>query len=181
MANVPLGFNTHSSCTFGGFVLNTNLKRLRSSFASNLLPMLLLLSLSLLSGPIVRAQTDTGRVTGSVTDSSGAVVPGSTVKLINTDTGATLTYTAGSDGNFTFSAVNRGNYRIEAAHSGFQSVEQTFVLQVSQVKTIELTLPIGTSSVTVEVTDAAPIVDLATSSTLAAVHGTQLPNLPLNS
>jgi Carboxypeptidase regulatory-like domain len=164
----------------GGFVVNTDLKRRRSSFASNLLPLLLLLCLAFLSGPIVRAQTDTGRVTGIVTDSSGAVVPGSTVKLINTDTGATLTFTAGSDGNFSFSAVNRGNYRVEAAHSGFQSVQQTFVLQVSQVKTIELTLPVGTSSVTVEVTDAAPVVDLATSSTGAVVEGKQVTDLPLN-
>jgi hypothetical protein len=180
MANVLPGSNTHSSCTFGGFVVNTNLKRRRSSFASNLLPLPLLLCLAFLAGPIVRAQTDTGRVTGIVTDPSGAVVPGSTVKLINTDTGATLTLTAGSDGNFTFSAVNRGNYRVEAAHIGFQSVNQTFILQVSQVKTIELKLPVGTSSVTVEVTDAAPVVDLATSSTGAVVEGKQVTDLPLN-
>src|ERR1700722_2032970 len=61
----------------------------------------------------LHAQSDTGRVGGSVLDSTGAVLPGASVKLTNVDTGATQTVTSGSDGNFSFAAVMRGNYKIE--------------------------------------------------------------------
>jgi hypothetical protein len=158
--------------------MHTDLNRHRQTLAGKLLPLLLcLLFFPVLS---LQAQTDTGRVTGIVTDPSGAVVPGTTLKLINTDTGVTLTATAGNDGNFTFSAVPRGNYRVEASHSGFQSVNQTFALQVSQVQTIEFKLTVGSDSQTVEVTDAAPVVDLSTSSTGAVIEGKQVTDLPLN-
>jgi hypothetical protein len=158
--------------------MHTNLNRRRQTLANKLLP--LLLCLLFFPGLSLRAQTDTGRVTGIVTDPSGAVVPGTTLKLINTDTGVTLTVTAGNEGNFTFSAVPRGNYRIEASHTGFQSINQTFALQVSQVQTIEFKLPVGASNQTFEVTDAAPVVDLSTSSTGAVIEGKQVTDLPLN-
>ncbi|QHN05324.1 TonB-dependent receptor [Granulicella sp. WH15] len=128
----------------------------------------------------LRAQSDNGRVTGIVTDPSGAVVPGTTVTLTNIDTGAVQTLTAGPDGNFTFGAVPRGNYRVEAAHSGFQKTSQSIVLQVSQVQTIEFHLPVGVETQTVEVTDAAPVVDLSTSSTGSVIEGKQVTDLPLN-
>ncbi|NYF91130.1 TonB-dependent receptor [Tunturiibacter empetritectus] len=158
--------------------MHTDLDRRQPALASKLLVLFLcLLFLPVLS---LRAQTDTGRVTGIVTDPSGAVVPGTTLKLTNIDTGINLTVTAGSDGNFTFSAVPRGNYRVEASHAGFQTIDQTFALQVSQVQTVEFKLPIGSSSQTVEVTDAAPVVNLSTSSTGAVIEGKQVTDLPLN-
>ncbi|WP_353069733.1 TonB-dependent receptor [Tunturibacter empetritectus] len=158
--------------------MHTDLDQRQPALASKLLVLFLcLLFLPVLS---LRAQTDTGRVTGIVTDPSGAVVPGTTLKLTNTDTGIALTVTAGSDGNFTFSAVPRGNYRVEASHAGFQTIDQTFALQVSQVQTVEFKLPIGSSSQTVEVTDAAPVVNLSTSSTGAVIEGKQVTDLPLN-
>ncbi len=157
--------------------MNTRTSR-PPSLVKNLL--LSLVCLLLVSGLSLRAQTDTGRVTGIVTDPTGAVVPDTTVKLTNTDTGATQTLTAGSDGNFTFSAVPRGNYKVEASHAGFQSVNQSFVLQVSQIQTVEFKMPVGASSETVEVNDAAPVVDLSTSSTGSVIEGKQVTDLPLN-
>src|ERR1700731_520365 len=79
------------------------------------------------------AQTDTGRVTGSVTDSSGAILPGAIVTLTDTDTGVTQSHATGSDGNFTFPALVRGHYRIQIAASGFSSETLEFDLQVQQV------------------------------------------------
>lgn len=157
--------------------MNTHPSR-HPSLVKNLL--VSIVCLLLVSGLSLRAQTDTGRVTGIVTDPTGAVVPDTTVKLTNTDTGATQTLTAGSDGNFTFSAVLRGNYKVEASHAGFQSVNQSFVLQVSQVQTVEFKMPVGASSETVEVNDAAPVVDLSTSSTGSVIEGKQVTDLPLN-
>src|ERR1700719_2185158 len=126
------------------------------------------------------AQTDTGRVTGTVTDATGAVLPSTTVTLINADTGATQTMTSDSAGNFNFAAVVRGNYRLDATKSGFKTTEQAFALQVSQVQTIQFQLATGGSNETVEVTDAAPIVDLSTSSTGTVLESKQISELPLN-
>ncbi|WP_263417158.1 TonB-dependent receptor [Terriglobus albidus] len=126
------------------------------------------------------AQSDTGRVTGTVTDATGAVIPGATVTLVNTDTGATQTATTNGEGFYNFSAVVRGNYRVDAAMTGFAKNTQTFVLQVSQVETADFHLAPGEQSTTIDVTSAAPVVNLSTSSTGAVVEGRQVTELPIN-
>ena len=128
----------------------------------------------------LHAQSDTGRVGGSVLDSTGAILPGASVKLTNVDTGATQTVTSGSDGNFSFAAVMRGNYKIEVAQSGFATTTQTFSLQVSQVEDLSFRLTPGGSTTTVDVTASEPIVDTSTSSTGAVIEGKQVSDLPLN-
>ncbi len=139
-----------------------------------------LLILILIPGSRLFAQTDTGRVTGTVTDATGAIIPGATVTLTNKDTGAVQTLTATPDGLFNFAGVIRGNYQVDASKDGFSKTQQSFTLEVSQVQTIEFHLQVGGSSTTVEVTDAAPLVDLATSSIGEVVEGRQITELPLN-
>ncbi len=129
---------------------------------------------------VARAQSDTGTVAGTIEDASGAVLPGSFVKLTNVDTGAVQTTTASGQGNFNFAALPRGNYRVQASHDGFQTTAQTFTLQVSQTQSLEVKLTAGAAATEVEVTDAAPIVDLATSSTGEVIAGRQVTELPLN-
>ena len=131
------------------------------------------------SDSFLRAQSDTGRVTGTVTDSTGAVIPGATVTLTNVDAGTVQTRTSASDGNFNFAAETRGHYKIEIAAPGFASQKQQFELQLQQVQTIEFKLTAGAESTVVNVTDAAPIVDLSTSSTGEVVEGRQVTDLPL--
>ncbi len=126
------------------------------------------------------AQTDTGRVTGTVTDVTGAVIPGATITLANVDTGAVQTLVSNDAGFFSFAGVQRGNYKVDAGKDGFTKLEQSFILQISQVQTIEFQLEVGGSSTTVQVTDAAPLVDLATSSIGEVIAGRQITELPLN-
>src|SRR5882757_5263976 len=141
---------------------------------------MLLCCLMVFGSGVMDAQTDTGRVTGTVADSSGAVVPAASVKLTNTDTGAVQTVVSGDDGNFNFAAILRGRYRVEASHDGFASAAQSFELQVSQVQTIAFHLNPGVVNTTDEVTDAAPVLDLATSAIGEVVAGRQVTELPLN-
>jgi hypothetical protein len=131
------------------------------------------------SSSYVLAQSDTGRVTGSVADGTGAIVPGATVTLTDTDTGTGQTRTTGDDGSFTFPAQTRGHYHIEAMASGFSPQAQDFELQVEQVQTIQFKLVAGSTSTTVQVTAAAPIVDVSTSSTGEVIEGRQVTDLPL--
>jgi Carboxypeptidase regulatory-like domain len=142
---------------------------------------LALMAVCLLAGScsVLHAQSDTGRVTGTVADSIGAVIPGASVTLTDIDTGVTQSRTTGGDGSFTFPALMRGHYRIETAASGFASQKQEFELQVQQVDTMDFKLNAGAAATTIDVTDAAPIVDVSTSSTGEVIEGRQVVDLPL--
>jgi hypothetical protein len=126
------------------------------------------------------AQSDTGRVTGTVADTTGAAIPGATITVTNTGTNATQTVTSGGTGDFTVSALPTGNYHITVAKQGFATQEQNLKLDVSQVQAENFKLAAGATSTVVDVTDAAPVVDLATSDTSEVITGRELSDLPLN-
>lgn len=128
----------------------------------------------------LKAQTDTARIQGTVTDATGAVIPGATITVTNVDQGTTFPATSDASGNFTVSGAPRGNYTIKADASGFATVEQRFSLDVSQTKAIDLKLQPGAASQTVTVTDATSLIDLASSSTGEVIKGRQVTELPLN-
>lgn len=141
-----------------------------------------LLAVGLMLGLVglVNAQTDTGRVTGSVTDSTGAVVPGGKVVVTNLGSGSQYTAMSDNGGNFNVSALPVGNYKAEVSASGFQGQTQSFSLNVSEVQAIHFKLSVGETRTVVEVTDAAPLVQTTTSSTGEVIQGRQLADLPLN-
>src|SRR6516225_4648656 len=76
----------------------------------------------------LQAQVDTGSITGTVTDASGAVVNGAKISLTNEGTGASLTMSTTSDGTYTFSPVRIGTYKIDASAQGFKTVTQSNVV-----------------------------------------------------
>ena len=133
-----------------------------------------------LSAGMAVAQSDNGSVTGAVTDPSGAVIPGATVTLTNVDTGAVNTLSSTGDGTFTFPSVPRGNYKLQISHEGFSSITQTFRLDVSAVQKVNAHLALGTETQVVQVTDAAPLVQAATSDIGETIEGRQVTELPLN-
>lgn len=151
-----------------------------TGFYRLVLVMVVAMLVALSPGTRAMAQTDTGRVTGTVTDASGAVVSGASVTLTNLATDANQIVTSGNDGNYNFAAVSRGKYRISATASGFNTITQDFELQVSQVKEADFQLQPGATTTTVDVTSSAQIVDVSTSSTGAVIEGRQVVDLPLN-
>ena len=128
----------------------------------------------------LRAQTDTGRVTGTVTDQTGAIIPGAKVTVKNLQNGAVLVVTSGKDGNFTANALQPGKYTAEVKVDGFASQLQGFTLDVSQVQEIDFKLAVGSTSATVVVTSAAPVVQTQTSNTGLVINDRELTDLPLN-
>lgn len=128
----------------------------------------------------LQGQTDTGRVTGIVEDATEAIIPGATVTVENTQTSAKQTAVTDSAGNFNFSALPRGLYKVTATMNGFQTMTQSFELQVSQTQTVTFRLSAGGSDQTIEVTSAAPIVELGSSAVGEVVAGRQVTELPLN-
>ena len=126
------------------------------------------------------AQTDTARISGTVQDSTGAVIPGATITVTNTSTNAVVTATSDGAGLFTVNALPIGPYKASVASPGFAGQVQNFVLSVSQVQALEFKLATGTENTVVEVTSAAPLVDAATSSIGETIEGRQVTELPLN-
>jgi len=127
------------------------------------------------------AQVDTGSITGTVKDTSGAVINGARISLVNSDTGFTLTTTTGSDGTYTFSPVRIGNYKLDAEAQGFQKVTQTnAVVNLNANVRVDFTLKPGSTETTVEVTAAAPVLQTQDASVGQVVNQQNVNNLPLN-
>jgi hypothetical protein len=92
-----------------------------------------------------------GPVRGTVTDSTGAVVPNATVHLSNEVSGLDRTETSGADGQFEFSNVPFNTYRISVAAEGFAASSKSFVLRSSVGESIKLVLQVAAASSTVTV------------------------------
>src|SRR5882762_12041412 len=74
-----------------------------------------------LAGSALYAQTSFGRISGSVTDASGAAIPGATVKIINTETQTARTVETDGNGFYTVTNLPVGPYTLEASQKGFQT------------------------------------------------------------
>jgi len=130
--------------------------------------------------PAMIAQTDSASIRGTVVDQTGAAIPGATIQLTNVDTGLSQKVVSDGTGNFHFDAVVRGNYKAEVSATNFGNAVQSFILNVSQVQTLNFRLTPGATSTTVDVSDAAPIVDTSTSSVGDVIEPDQVIDLPLN-
>lgn len=136
--------------------------------------------LTFMTVPRLFAQTDLASIRGSVEDETGAAIPAATIQLLNTDTGVTQTAAADGVGNFHFEALVRGSYKATVTAQGFEGESQSLTLNVSQIQALNFKLKPGSTTSTVTVTDAAPIVDTTTSSTGTVVQSEQIVELPLN-
>ncbi len=118
----------------------------------------LLLVLSTIVGIVVMpgatAQTlNTGRVLGTITDQTGAVVPMAEVQLVNVGTNATQTATTNSSGEYGFAAVVPGTYRLTVKMTGFRQASVTdLVVEVEKTSTVPVKLEVGGDKEVVEVT-----------------------------
>lgn len=141
-----------------------------------------LLALSvLLLVATVRAQTDRGTIRGTVTDASGAVVPGAVVTARNSQTGVSSVAKSTEAGVYSIAALPSGMYRVEVVQNGFKTLtRQNVVVDVGNVTGLDLTLEVGNSSQTVNVEAAAPILKTEQSSTSAEVAVDAFSELPLS-
>ena len=130
----------------------------------------------------VSGQTVNGRINGTVTDSSGAVIPGATVTITNIATNAPRTAVTDDSGFYTVTSLPVGTYTVTVERSGFKKANQTGnVLTADQRLTVNITLEAGNVTETVEVTTAAGETVNTTSGEVArVVDSRQVQNLALN-
>jgi len=127
------------------------------------------------------AQTATGQITGTVTDSSGAVMPGVKVVVTSQQTGLTRETTTSDVGNYVVPLLPVGNYLVTAEREGFKlAVQSDIQLNVDQVQRIDLKLEAGNVSERVEVRANASTIDTETSTVGQLVSERQVTQLPLN-
>lgn len=130
---------------------------------------------------LLQAQVDTGSITGTITDPSGAVVSGAKVTLVNQGTGASLTTTTTSDGVYKFSPVRVGTYKLDATSQGFQTTTQTgVVVNIGSNVALNFSLKPGSQTETIEVTSSAPVLQNQDASVGQVVEQREVNNLPLN-
>jgi len=142
----------------------------------SLLPVLFL-SLLASSG---YAQSGTSTLSGSIKDPSGAPVPAVHVKVLNTDSGAAREAVSNEAGLYSVGTLLPGSYQIEADTPGFEhTVRGPVTLLVSQTLIVDLTLKVGQQSETVQITEAAPLVDSQSSNIAQVVSRQMLSGLPL--
>jgi len=113
---------------------------------------------ALITPSLIAQSLTTGDVTGTITDPSGAVTPNVTVTLKSAATGQFRTTTTSSNGFYRFSLLPPGSYTLTAEAAGFTKAERSVNVDVGQVAVTDLKLQVGSTSQTVEVTAAAPLV-----------------------
>ena len=127
------------------------------------------------------AQVEQGRFVGRISDSSDAVIGGATVKVTNTGTNITQTTVTNQTGEFVITPVEAGVYRLSVSAAGFEtSTASNIEVQVGQIVREDLKLKVGASSVSVEVTTAAPLLTTDSATVGQVITNKQLTELPLN-
>ena len=135
----------------------------------------------LLLAPTVQAQVATGDILGTVSDSSGALVPGATVRVENIGTHEIRTATTQGSGGYTFSALQPGTYSVTVMSPNFKSYSATnIVLLASDRVRIDPKLQVGANSEVVEVTAVPSALQTDNTTVGNTITETTLLDAPLN-
>ena len=129
----------------------------------------------------LEAQTIRGALTGTVTDSTGAVVPGATVTVTNKATGISETTTSNAQGSYTFPLLQPGTYQADAELQGFKKyVRDGILVEVAQTTRVDIHLQVGTVAESILVAGMSPLVRSTTSELGQVIEMKQIQTMPLN-
>src|SRR5947209_3357902 len=108
---------------------------------------LLIAGFLLLTPSLFAQSAGTGALTGTVTDSTGGVVPGATVVLTSADTNQARTATTGAEGAYKFSLLPPGVYKVRFSATGFKTAEVSSVtVNVTETPVLDRALEVGAQS-----------------------------------
>ena len=130
--------------------------------------------------PATAQSSGNGNITGTVKDPSGALVPGATVVVTNTDTGVSHTYTTDGAGIYTAAFLLPGHYEVAASASSFGKLDRKNIeLTVGAIVTIDVALPNASVTSAVEVSEETPILDPQKTEVSQTFDPVLLENLPV--
>ena len=133
-----------------------------------------------LFGTMLLAQNATTTLRGTVTDATGAALPGATVTLTNSTTQVSKTYTAGKSGEYSFDQVQPGNYSVTASAENFGTEGAEEHLLVSQPATLNFKLKVGTAAQSIDVT-AASTLNFTDATVGNAISNSEIQATPIDS
>src|SRR5207244_8688713 len=124
------------------------------------IPFIWILVLCLIAPVPLHAQVAGATLSGTITDGQGGVVPGAAVSITNIATGVMATTKTNEVGAYSVPNLNAGDYQVSASAPGFSTTVAKLTLTVGQQQVLNLALMFGSLSEPVELTAAAPLVDL---------------------
>lgn len=134
-----------------------------------------------LAAAIASAQSGTGEINGTVTDSTGAAVAGATVTISNPATGFNRIIRTNEGGVYSAPALQPGAYTIKVEREGFQSQSRAGVeLQVGSAPSLNFSLAVGNVAEVIEVTGGAPVLETESTSVGTVIENKRIVELPLN-
>jgi len=127
------------------------------------------------------SQTNFGRILGTVTDTSGGVVSGAAVSVVDTERGIARNLTTDDAGEYNAPTLNPGTYTVRVEAKGFKKFErQNIVLEVGKEVRVDMTLQPGAQEQTVTVTEAAPLVETTNATLGGTLDNSEIVDMPLN-
>jgi Carboxypeptidase regulatory-like domain/TonB dependent receptor len=126
------------------------------------------------------AQVTSSSIFGTVTDTTGAVVPGVEIKVTQQETNFTRTVLADESGKYLFNALPLGTYRVEVSAQGFKKFSQIgIVLEVNRNARVDPVIEVGGVTETVSITADAPLINTTDASVGHTVDNKEILTLPL--
>jgi len=132
-----------------------------------------------ISAPL-KAQVSGATVTGTVTDPSGGVIASAQIAAKNVATSVVSSTTTNSDGFYNLPNLLPGEYLVKVTAPGFTTKVASITLTVGAKRSLDVGMVVGQSKQTVQVTEEAPTIQLATSTISGVVEGSEVRELPLN-
>ena len=138
------------------------------------------ISLMLLVTAPVSAQTAYGTILGTITDSTAAAIPGTSVRVTNIGTNISNDVTTGAEGGYAVARLIPGQYRVEVSYEGFKTAASpALTLLVNQNLRFDAVLEPGTVETIVEVSAVGTLIETDTSSVGKVVENKQIVDLPM--
>jgi hypothetical protein len=131
--------------------------------------------------PVAFAQVDRAELEGTVSDPSGGVIVGATVKVVAVDTGLSEQQTTNSKGYYRFPGLAVGKYRVTTAATGFKTkLVEDVVLRIGQVHTLDVQLAVGAINEQIEVNATNAPSNRTSAEASTVIDTTQIADLPNN-
>ena len=142
---------------------------------------LLVLAGILVAAPLLDAQTQT-RLTGTVSDNTGSVIPAARITILNVNTGVSQETETNASGSYNFPFVASGQYELTCEFEGFKTYSQSgIVLETGTVRAVDIEMQLGDVTETIEVEAAVPLLETENSTVGQFIERDTVFNMPLAS